>query len=72
MDAIVAMVAAGIGVSVLPKIRYQLRDAYGVREISLGRGAPVRQICLVRRSADAGLQRLDAVQQAFVQAAAMP
>lgn len=72
MDAIVAMVAAGIGVSVLPKIRYQLRDAYGVREISLGRSAPVRQICLVRRGADAGLQRLDAVEQAFVAAAAMP
>ena len=72
MDAIVAMVAAGIGVSVLPKIRYQLRDAYGVREIALGRNAPVRQICLVRRSADAGLQRLDAIEKAFVAAAALP
>ncbi|WP_159917788.1 LysR family transcriptional regulator [Pantoea sp. 18069] len=72
MDAIVAMVAAGIGVSVLPKIRYQLRDAYGVREIPLGRAAPVRQICMVRRVSDAGMQRLDAVEQAFVEAAAMP
>lgn len=72
MDAIVAMVAAGLGVSVLPKIRYQLRDAYGVREIALGRAAPVRQICIVRRSADAGMQRLDAVEQAFVAAAALP
>ncbi|MOA36713.1 hypothetical protein D3C78_1582530 [compost metagenome] len=72
MDAIVAMVAAGIGVSVLPKVRYQLRDAYGVREIALGRAAPVRQICLVRRLADAGMHRLDAVEQAFVEAAARP
>lgn len=72
IDAIVAMVAAGLGVSVLPRIRYQLRDAYGVRELSLGRGAPVRQICMVRRAADAGMRGLDAVEQAFVAAAAMP
>lgn len=72
IDAIVAMVAAGLGVSVLPRIRYQLRDAYGVREMALGRGAPVRQICMVRRSADAGMRNLDAVEQAFVAAAGMP
>jgi len=72
IDAIVAMVAAGIGVSVLPKIRYQLRDAYGVREIALGRAAPVRQICLVRRLADAGMRNLDAVEKAFLAAAALP
>lgn len=71
IDAIVAMVAAGLGVSVLPKIRYQLRDAYGVREIPLGRGAPVRQICMVRRSADAGMRNLDAVEQAFVASAGL-
>lgn len=72
IDAIVAMVTAGIGVSVLPKIRYQLRDAYGVREIPLGRTAPVRQICLVRRLADAGMRNLDAVEKAFLAAAALP
>jgi len=71
IDAIVAMVAAGLGVSVLPRIRYQLRDAYGVREIPLGRGAPVRQICMVRRGADAGMRNLDAVEQAFVASAGM-
>ncbi|MCD2514255.1 LysR family transcriptional regulator [Comamonas endophytica] len=72
IDAIIAMVAAGLGVSVLPRIRYQLRDAYGVRELPLGRGAPVRQICMVRRLADAGMRSLDAVEQAFVAAAALP
>lgn len=69
IDAIVAMVAAGIGVSVLPRLRPQLRAAYPVREVSLGRGAPVRQVVMVRRAADAGVRRLDAVEQAFVAAA---
>jgi DNA-binding transcriptional LysR family regulator len=69
IEAIVAMIAAGIGVSVLPRLRPRTKAVYPVREISLGPGAPVRQIVMVRRGADAGMRRLDAVEQAFVTAA---
>lgn len=71
IDAIVAMVAAGMGVSVLPRLRPPLLAAYAVREITLGRAAPVRQICMVRRLSDAGMRGLDAVEQAFLAAAVM-
>lgn len=53
IDAIVAMVAAGIGVSVIPRTRLELRAAYPVREIGLGRHAPQREIVMVRRTSDA-------------------
>lgn len=69
VDAIVAMVAAGLGVSVLPQLRPELLATYAVREIGLGRDAPVRQMVMVRRAADAGSRRIDAVEHALVGAA---
>ncbi|QHI97013.1 LysR family transcriptional regulator [Xylophilus rhododendri] len=70
VEAIVAMVAMGIGVSVLPELRPELLGAYPVREVSLGRQAPVRQMALVRRAADGGNRRIDRVEQAFLNALA--
>lgn len=71
VDAIVAMVAAGLGVSVLPKLRADLLATYAVREIGLGKDAPVRQMVMVRRAADAGNRRIDAVEGVFVGAAGL-
>jgi DNA-binding transcriptional LysR family regulator len=69
-DAIVALVAAGLGVSVIPELRDELRAVYPVREIGLGSAAPTRQIAFVCRAADAGNPRLAVVRSAFEDAAA--
>lgn len=66
IDAIVAMVAAGIGVAVLPRLRDDQRERYAVREIELGADAPVREMVLVRRAADAQSARIDVVEAALV------
>jgi DNA-binding transcriptional LysR family regulator len=68
IDAIVAMVSAGLGVSIVPQPRQALLAAHGVRMVGLGRRAPTRQIAFVRRSADADNRNLEAVLQAFVAA----
>lgn len=65
IEAIVAMVSAGLGVSVVPRLRGPLRAAYPVREISLGRNAPTRQIAFVCRAADADNRRVAAVLESF-------
>jgi DNA-binding transcriptional LysR family regulator len=67
IEAIVAMVSAGLGVSVVPGLRGPLRKAYPVREIGLGRNAPTRQIAFVCRAADAGNRRVAAVLEALEQ-----
>lgn len=64
-DAIVAMVAAGVGVSVIPATRPEIKRAYDFREISLGPKAPVREIALVCRAADAENRRVQAVIKSF-------
>lgn len=69
VNAIVAMVGAGIGVSVLPRLRPDQLAAHPVREIDLGADAPMREMVLVRRTADVGQGLLDAVARAFVAAA---
>jgi DNA-binding transcriptional LysR family regulator len=68
IDAIVAMVSAGLGVSVVPQPRRALLDAYGVREVSLGRSGPTRQIAVVRRSAAADNRNIEAVTNALTRA----
>jgi DNA-binding transcriptional LysR family regulator len=68
IDAIVAMVSAGLGVSIVPQPRKALLEAHGVREVSLGRSGPTRQIALVRRRADSGNRNIDAVFHALVAA----
>jgi DNA-binding transcriptional LysR family regulator len=68
IDAIVAMVGAGLGVSIVPQPRKALLEAHGVRALALGRGGPTRQIALVRRRADAGNRNIDAVFRALAEA----
>jgi DNA-binding transcriptional LysR family regulator len=65
IDAIVAMVAAGLGVTVVPRPRQPLMSAYAVRELHLGRNAPARQIALVCRGADREDRRIAAVRAAL-------
>ena len=72
IDAIVAMVSAGLGVSIVPQPRKALLDAHGVREVSLGRGGPTRQIALVRRRADSGNRNIDAVFSTLASIYALP
>lgn len=52
IDAIVAMVSEGLGVSVVPQPRSPLLSAYKVRAIRLEMDAPSRQLSLVRRRSD--------------------
>ncbi|RSZ47399.1 MULTISPECIES: LysR family transcriptional regulator [unclassified Variovorax] len=68
MDAIVAMVAQGLGVSVVPQPRRPLVDAYAVREVGLGSRAPFRKLSLVWRNSDEGSRNVEAVAQAFATA----
>ena len=64
-DAIVAMVSAGVGVSVVPELREDVRRTWPVREVGLGRRGPTRQIALVCRAGDAEDRRIQAVLRAF-------
>jgi DNA-binding transcriptional LysR family regulator len=70
IDAIVAMVSAGLGVSIVPQPRKALLDAYRVRELALGKKGPTRQIAIVRRSTDTDNRNIDAVFQAVASACA--
>jgi DNA-binding transcriptional LysR family regulator len=70
-DAIVAMVTAGLGVSVIPIPRKELQQAYGFRSIPLGSDAPRRRIMFVCRPADAEAPRIAVALQAFLAAAAL-
>lgn len=67
--AIVAMVSAGLGVSVLPAPDVRMTLAYPVRTLKLGRDTPSLQISLVARKADAGNRQLAALHEAFEHAA---
>lgn len=68
MDAIVAMVAQGLGVSVVPQPRRPLVRAYAVREVNLGSRAPFRKLSMVWRNSDEGSRNVEAVAQAFAAA----
>jgi len=65
IDAIVAMVAEGLGVSIIPKTRAALRRAYHYEEIDLGPSAPVREIALVCRASDGESRKILAARLAF-------
>ena len=64
-DAIVAMIAEGLGVSVIPRPRAAIREGHAVREVGLGVGGPFRQISMMCRKADAGDRRILAALDAF-------
>ncbi len=68
IEGIVAMVGAGLGVSVVPQLRRELLRAYEVREVPLGDSRISRQVALVCRSADAEDRRQLAVREAFARA----
>ena len=68
-DVIVAMVESGVGVSVLPRLRSKIRDSHRIREVSLGRSGPVRQMAFVQRASDNEKRTVNAVKAAFVRAA---
>lgn len=67
-EAIVALAASGLGVSVIPKLRAEVLKSWPVKEISLGKNAPSRQIAFVCRTADAEAARVAVVLAAFRQA----
>lgn len=64
-DAIVAMVAHGLGVSVVPQPRSPLLRAYAVREIQLGKRAPSRRIALAWRNSEDDNRNVRAVAEVF-------
>ena len=68
IDAIVAMVAAGLGATVVPRPRQPLMSAYAIRELRLGRNAPTRRIALVCRGVERGDRRIAAVRTALSEA----
>jgi DNA-binding transcriptional LysR family regulator len=64
-DAIVAMVAEGLGVSVIPRPRPAIRNGHAIREVSLGPRGPARQIALACRRSDTDDRRIGAIHEAF-------
>lgn len=65
IDAIVAIVATGLGVSIVPVLRPQQREAYDVKETELNVDGPIREISLVCRSAEADSKNVRAVARAL-------
>lgn len=66
IEAVLAMVSAGLGVSIIPQLGQAISTAHPVREISLGKDAPARQISFACRGADADNRRVLALRDAFL------
>ena len=64
VTAIVAMVSAGLGVSVVQLMDPTVADRYPVRRVRLGPDAPVLQMSLVLRKADEDSRPLQALREA--------
>jgi DNA-binding transcriptional LysR family regulator len=67
-DAIIAMVAEGLGVSVIPRPRARLQRAYAFREVTLGPSGPFRQVAWLCHHADSEDRRHSAVMSALLSA----
>jgi DNA-binding transcriptional LysR family regulator len=67
-DAIIGMVAEGLGASVIPRPRAPLQRAYAFREVTLGTGAPARQVAWTCRKTDGEDRRHAAVFAALAEA----
>jgi DNA-binding transcriptional LysR family regulator len=67
-DAIIGMVAEGLGASVIPRPRSPLQRAYAFREVALGAGAPARQVAWTCRKTDVEDRRHAAVFAALAEA----
>lgn len=76
VPAVLAMVSAGLGVSIVPEPDAQAQHAHPVRVLRLGRDAPQLQVALVARAADTDSRKLqvlrDAVSAAPAERAAGP
>lgn len=64
-DAIVAMVSGGLGASVIPRPRLNLREAYALREMDLGESAPSRQLAFCCADVNCDSHNFEAVVRAF-------
>jgi DNA-binding transcriptional LysR family regulator len=67
LGAILGMVSAGLGVSVVQLAEPAMVRLYPVRVLSLGRGAPALTIGLATRKSDADDRRLSALREAIVE-----
>lgn len=65
IEAVLAMVASGQGVSILPRVGGERAGAYAVRLRSLGTDAPSRKIAFVCRNADADNRRVGVLRTAL-------
>lgn len=65
VQAIVALVSAGLGVSVVPEPDAPTTQAHGVRIVRLGRDAPQLQVSLVVRPAEADNRKVQALRDAL-------
>lgn len=69
--AIVAMVSAGLGISVLHLAEPRMRQTYPVRIVPLGAGAPTVEMALVCRKEDSESRLLAALHEAMAEAIAV-
>jgi DNA-binding transcriptional LysR family regulator len=64
VQAVVAMVSAGLGVSIVQQPESHMMQAHPLRMLRLGRDAPSVQVALVARQADAGSRKLEVLRDA--------
>lgn len=65
IEAVLAMVSAGLGVSIIPRLPVSPAVRAPVRQVPLGVSTPTRQIAFVCRSGDADNRRVRAIRDAF-------
>ncbi len=65
IDTIVALVSAGLGVSIVPKPRHPISAVHPVREIALNLPRHSREISFVSRALDRDNRRVIALREAF-------
>lgn len=65
IEAMLAMVSAGFGVSIVPRLSGLTPSVYQVKQVELGARAPSRQISFVCRSADADSRRMTVLRSAM-------
>ncbi len=65
IEAVLAMVSAGLGVSIIPRLPTGSRVRAPVRQIRLDDDTPTRKIAFVCRSGDADSRRVMAIRDAF-------
>jgi DNA-binding transcriptional LysR family regulator len=65
IDTAVALVSAGLGVTIVPKLRHPISSVHPVREITPQVSVPAREITFVCRAADSENRRVLALKEAF-------